>query len=71
VTHHPLPRSTRWLGSPRHDVRGQGREQTAADCYRKAVEIIRERPQQYDPEFANTFLELIDKLDPPTAAPNP
>jgi len=47
----------------------KGENKTAADCYRKAVQIIRERPQQYDPEFANAFLELIDKLDPPIAGP--
>jgi hypothetical protein len=47
----------------------KGENKTAADCYRKALEIIRERPQQYDPEFGNAFVELIDKLDPPTARP--
>src|SRR5262249_56300516 len=47
----------------------KGDNKAAADCYRKALAIIRERPQQYDPEFANAFLELIDKLDPPIAGP--
>ena len=48
----------------------KGDNKTAADCYRKALEIIRERPQQYDEAFANVFVELIAKLDPPTAGPN-
>ena len=39
------------------------------DCYRKALGIIRDRPRQYDPEFAAVFVELIDKLDPPAASP--
>jgi len=43
----------------------KGEAKTAADCYRKALEIIRERPGQYDPEFAAAFVELIEKLDPP------
>jgi tetratricopeptide (TPR) repeat protein len=47
----------------------RGENKTAADCYRKALEIIRERPQQYDPAFAKVFVDLIDKLDPPTAGP--
>jgi tetratricopeptide (TPR) repeat protein len=46
----------------------KGENKTAADCYRKALEIIRGRPEQYDPAFADVFVELIDKLDPPTAA---
>jgi hypothetical protein len=41
----------------------------ACDCYRKALAIIRERPQQYDPEFANVFVDLVAKLDPPAAGP--
>src|SRR5215510_11566778 len=45
----------------------KGENKTAADCYRKALAIIRDRPQQYDPEFAAVFVELIDKLDPPAA----
>jgi Tfp pilus assembly protein PilF len=49
----------------------KGENKTAADCYRKALEIIRERPQQYDEPFANVFVELIAKLDPPVAGPNP
>src|SRR5215510_3581234 len=49
----------------------KGENKAAADCYRKALEIIRDRPQQYDEAFANVFVELIAKLDPPAAAPNP
>ena len=47
----------------------KGDNKAAADCYRKAIEIIRERPQQYDEAFADVFVELVAKLDPPTASP--
>jgi tetratricopeptide (TPR) repeat protein len=47
----------------------KGENKAAADCYRKVVEIIRERPEQYDPEFADAFVKLVEKLDPPTAGP--
>ena len=47
----------------------KGENKAAADCYRRALSIIRDRPQQYDPEFAAVFVELIDKLDPPAASP--
>lgn len=45
-----------------HEARGQNRE--AADCYRKALGVIQEHADDYDPEFANVFVELIAKLDP-------
>jgi len=51
-----------------HEVRGENKQ--AADCYRKALEIIRAQPENYDPEFAEVFVKLVDKLDPPVAALN-
>jgi len=50
-----------------HEARGE--KKPAADCYRKAIEIIRAQPENYDPDFADVFVELVDKLDPsaPTA----
>ena len=45
-----------------HEARGQNRE--AADCYRKALDVIRQHPDDYDPEFADVFVRLIAKLDP-------
>ena len=48
----------------------KGDNKAAADCYRKAIEIIRERPKQYDEAFADVFVELVAKLDPPTASPS-
>jgi len=47
-----------------HEARGENKQ--AADCYRKALEIIRARPENYDPEFAEVFDKLVDRLDPPT-----
>ena len=44
-----------------HEARGQFRE--AADCYRKVIEFMRANPEGYDAEFADSFLELIVKLE--------
>jgi tetratricopeptide (TPR) repeat protein len=51
-----------------HEARGE--KKPAADCYRKAIEIIRAQPENYDPEFANVFEELVAKLDPPVPGAN-
>ena len=48
-----------------YEARGQNRE--AADCYRKVIEFVRDHPDQYDPEFANTFHRLVAKLGPQPA----
>jgi tetratricopeptide (TPR) repeat protein len=48
-----------------HEARGEKKQ--AADCYRKAIEIIRRQPD-YDPAFADVFVKLVDKLDPPDSA---
>jgi tetratricopeptide (TPR) repeat protein len=45
-----------------YEARGQNRQ--AADCYRKVIEFVLAHPQQYDPEFADVFRELVAKLDP-------
>lgn len=47
-----------------HEARGEKKQ--AADCYRKAIQIIRQHPG-YDPAFAEVFVELVSELDPPAA----
>ena len=48
-----------------YEARGDNKQ--AADYYRKAIDFIREHPDQYDdPELETVFLRLVDKLDPPT-----
>jgi hypothetical protein len=47
-----------------HEARGEKKQ--ASDCYRKAIEIIRQHPG-HDPEFADVFVNLVDELDPPAA----
>jgi len=42
----------------------RGDNQQAAFYYRKVVDFIRDHPEQYEPEFADVFRELVDKLDP-------
>jgi tetratricopeptide (TPR) repeat protein len=46
------------------EARGQRKQ--AADYYRQVIEFARARPEQYDPEFATAFHNLVAKLDPPT-----
>jgi tetratricopeptide (TPR) repeat protein len=48
-----------------HEARGEKKQ--AADCYRKAIEIIRRQPD-YDAAFADVFVKLVDKLDPQPSA---
>jgi len=51
-----------------YEARGENRQ--AADCYRKAIEIIRAQPESYDPEFADVFVKLVDKIDPQSTGQN-
>jgi tetratricopeptide (TPR) repeat protein len=44
------------------EARGDRRQ--AADYYRKAINVIRNHPHLYDPEFADQFQKLIDRLEP-------
>ena len=44
-----------------HEARGQFRQ--AADCYCKVVEFARVNAENYDPEFVDSFLDLIAKLE--------
>lgn len=46
------------------EARGQNKQ--AADYYRQVIEFASARPEQYDPEFATAFRNLVAKLDPPT-----
>jgi tetratricopeptide (TPR) repeat protein len=48
-----------------YEARGQNH--AAADCYRKVIEFVRDHPDQYDPDFAETFHRLVAKLDPSPA----
>src|SRR5215475_9212781 len=49
-----------------YEARGQPKE--AADCYRRVIEIIRANGDAYDQEFANVFVRLVAKLDPPAGS---
>jgi hypothetical protein len=48
-----------------HEARCENRQ--AADCYRKMVDIMRQRPDDYDSRFESECAALIAMLDPPTA----
>jgi len=48
------------------EARGQPRQ--AAEYYRKAIAVIAAHPDDYDPEFADVYRKLIDRLDPQAAA---
>jgi tetratricopeptide (TPR) repeat protein len=44
------------------EARGDKRQ--AADYYRKALNVIRDHPDNYDPAFEGVFQRLIDRLEP-------
>ena len=44
------------------EARGDHRQ--AADCYRKAINVIRDHPDAYDAAFEAVFQKLIDRLEP-------
>lgn len=48
-----------------HEARGENAQ--AAACYRKVLDVIRQRSDDYDAEFDQKFVNLIAKLDPPAA----
>ncbi len=47
------------------EARGDHRQ--AAEYYRRAIAVIRDHPDDYDPEFEAVFHRLVDRLDPPGA----
>ena len=44
------------------EARGDHRQ--AADYYRKAINVIRNHPDDYDPAFEAVFQKLVDRLEP-------
>jgi tetratricopeptide (TPR) repeat protein len=44
-----------------YEARGDHRQ--AADYYRKAINVIRNHPDNYDPEFEGVFQRLVDRLE--------
>jgi Tfp pilus assembly protein PilF len=44
-----------------YEARGDHRQ--AADCYRKAITVIRDHPDNYDPGFETVFQKLVDRLE--------
>ena len=43
------------------EARGDHRQ--AADYYRKAIDVIRNHPDNYDPAFETVFQKLVDRLE--------
>jgi tetratricopeptide (TPR) repeat protein len=48
-----------------YEARGDHKQ--AAHYYRKVIDVIRQHPDDYDPDFADTFRKLVDRLDPAAA----
>jgi tetratricopeptide (TPR) repeat protein len=46
-----------------HEARGDNIQ--AAECYRKVIEFIKEHPDDYEPGLEDTFVTLVNRLDPP------
>jgi tetratricopeptide (TPR) repeat protein len=49
-----------------YEARGDNRQ--AAEYYRKALAFVREHADDYDPEFEDLYLKLIERVEPPAAA---
>jgi tetratricopeptide (TPR) repeat protein len=45
----------------------RGNHRQAADYYRRAITVIRDHPENYDPGFEDVFQKLVDRLE---AQPN-
>lgn len=41
----------------------RGDQKRAAECYRQVIDFVRAHPDQYEPDFEDTFHRLIAKLD--------
>ena len=52
-----------------YEARGDHRQ--AADCYRKAITVIRDHPDNYDPGFETVFQKLVDRLETQANAAHP
>ena len=52
-----------------YEARGDHRQ--AADCYRKAITVIRDHPDNYDPGFEAIFQKLVDRLETQAEAATP
>jgi soluble cytochrome b562 len=48
------------------EARGDHRQ--AADYYRRAINVIRNHPDNYDPAFEGVFQKIIDRLEPKSDA---
>jgi len=45
----------------------RGDKKQAAECYRKVIVFVADHPDDYDPEVADTFRRVVERLDPPAA----
>jgi len=43
----------------------RGDKKQAAHYYRQVIDFVRAHPNQYEPAFETTFLQMIEELDPP------
>lgn len=41
----------------------RGDQKRAAECYQQVIDFVRAHPDQYEPDFEDTFHRLIAKLD--------
>jgi len=60
-----IPDGWEYLGLV-HEKRDE--RHTAADCYRRALELVRRHPEDYEPAFEQQFEDLIARLDPKATA---
>jgi tetratricopeptide (TPR) repeat protein len=60
-----MPDGWEYLGLV-HEKRDE--RHAAADCYRRALELVRRHPEDYEPAFEQQFEDLIARLDPKATA---
>jgi len=51
------------LAEKRWSARASPYIRQAADYYRKAITVIRDHPDNYDPAFETVFQKLVDRLE--------
>jgi hypothetical protein len=71
VTRPPLGKAIGLQETAQGGVGGYRLEIGAAFGERDEIVVVQLCSNSYDPEFAKVFVELVDKLDPPTAGPTP
>jgi hypothetical protein len=64
----PTSTTARTASAWSYEARGDHRQ--AADYYRRAITVIRDHPDNHDPDFEAVFQKLVDRLEAQANATN-